>query len=225
MIEDLRIMSSNRTNKERNEKITRNTYKPPYLSHTLPEQSFRDAWWLLDVETSSVSPERGEIIALRLALMENYEASQEQTIFVRPCQNLSLGIQRLTGITNEDLYRALPHHVAVHRLKALTRQAPLIFWNGGFCLPFLCKLFQTGYSEFDVPHLLLDGLGEQLLGDNLDKSPRRTLDGIDITCNSSLQNHYLAELHTLSALLFQRLEEQGLYTTTDLLTLSKEEMD
>lgn len=203
----------------------RNNYKPPYLSHALPEQSFRDTWWLLDIETSSVSPELGEIIALRLALMENCEAKQEQTIFVRPCQNLSLGIQRLTGITNEDLYKALPHQVAVHQLKAIVGQTPLIFWNGGFCLPFISKLFHIGYSQFDVPHLLLDGLGERLLGNRMDKSPKRTLAGMEIPCNSSLQNRYLAELHTLSALLFQSLEEQGIYTTTALLELSKKEID
>ena len=76
-----------------------------------------------------------------------------------------------------------------------------------------------------LAHLLLDGLGEQLLGDQLDKSPKRTLDEMEIPIHSSLQNRYLAELHTLSALLFQCLEEQGLYTTNDLLNLSKEEMD
>lgn len=203
----------------------RNNYKPPYLSHALPEQSFRDPWWLLDIETSCVSPERGEIIALRLALMENYEATQEQTIFVRPCQNLSLGIQRLTGISNEDLYHALPHQVAVHRLQKIAKQAPLLFWNGGFSLPFLDKLFHVSYSQFNVPHLLLDGLGKQVLGDKMDKSPKRTLNGMEIPCNSSLQNCYLAELHTLSALLFQSLEEQGLYTTADPLKLSTEEID
>lgn len=48
---------------------------------------------------------------------------------------------------------------------------------------------------------------------------------MDIHCNSPLQNRYLADLHTLSALLFRSMEEQGMHTTADLLKLSEEEVD
>lgn len=59
----------------------------------------------------------------------------------------------------------------------------------------------------------------------MDKNPNRTLTGMDIHCNSPLQNRYLADLHTLSALLFRSMEEQGMHTTADLLKLSEEEVD
>ena len=46
-------------------------------------------WWLLDVETSGLNRQEDDIIALRLACMEDFSITEEREILIRPRQPLS----------------------------------------------------------------------------------------------------------------------------------------
>lgn len=58
---------------------------------------WQDRWWLLDVETSGIDREKDDIIALRLACMEDYNIIQEREILVCPRRPLRRWAERLTA--------------------------------------------------------------------------------------------------------------------------------
>ena len=87
--------------------LTQTTVESPILNLT-GTVHWRDRWWLLDVETSGLDRQEDDIIALRLAWMENYNVIQEREILVRPRRPLRPWVEGLTGISNQTLEQALP---------------------------------------------------------------------------------------------------------------------
>lgn len=124
--------------------------------------SWRDRWWLLDVETSGLDRQEDDIIALRLACMEDYQIKQEQELLIRPHRPLRAWAEGVTGISNQMLEQALPLEEALRELDAL--DGPFLFLDRDFTLPFLRNACSRCGREFLKPCLLLDRLAAQLLG-------------------------------------------------------------
>lgn len=87
--------------------------------------SWRDRWWLLDVETSGLDRQEDDIIALRLACMEDYKITQERELLIRPRRPLRAWAEGVTGISNQILEQALPLEEALRDLDALDN--PFLF--------------------------------------------------------------------------------------------------
>lgn len=133
----------------------------PFLNMTSTAH-WQDRWWLLDVETSGIDREKDDIIALRLACMEDYNVMREREILVRPRRPLRRWAGRLTGISNETLEQALPLEEALWELEAL--YDPFLFLDRDFTLPFLRNAYSRCGGECSKSCLLLDRLAAHLLG-------------------------------------------------------------
>ena len=127
-------------------------------------------WWLLDVETSGLDRQEDDIIALRLACMEEYQIKQEREILIFPRRPLRAWAEGVTGISNQMLEQALPLEETLQELEAL--DSPLLFLDRDFTLPFLRNAYSRCDREFSNPCLLLDRLAALLLG----CSPRQKTD-------------------------------------------------
>lgn len=168
---------------------------------------WRDRWWLLDAETSGRDRQKDDIIALRLACMEEYSVTQEQEILIRPRRPLRPWVEGVTGISNQALEQAAPLDAAINRLEGL--DGPLLFLDRDFTLPFLQNAFLRCGRAFSKPCLLLDRFAARLL----DCSPRQKTDQFQRLpppnglCGTPPQDPALNELYTLSLAVFHALEE------------------
>lgn len=141
--------------------LTQTTEERPSLNLTGTVHR-QDRWWLLDAETSGLDRKKDDIIALRLACMENYSVTQEQELLVRPRFPLTSWLEGLTGISNQDLEQAASLNEAINRLEEL--DGPLLLLDRGFTIPFLQNACLRCEREFSKPCLLLDRLAALLLG-------------------------------------------------------------
>ena len=169
--------------------------------------SWRDRWWLLDVETSGLDRQEDDIIALRLACMENYNVIQEREILAHPRRPLRAWAEGVTGISNQMLEQALPLEETLQELEAL--DSPLLFLDRDFTLPFLRNACSRCGREFSKPCLLLDRLAARLLG----CSPRQKTDMFleklpppDCLRGMLPRNTDLRKLYELSLAVFYALE-------------------
>lgn len=186
---------------------------------------WRDRWWLLDVETSGRDRQQDDIIALRLACMEAYSVTQEQEILVRPRRPLRPWAEGVTGISNQTLEQAAPLDEAINQLEGL--DAPLLFLDRDFTLPFLQNASLRCGREFSTPSLLLDRLAARLT----DCSPRQKTDQFlqklpppNGLCGTPPQDPALNELYTLSLAVFHALEQTYLIqNTVDLTDFEEQE--
>ena len=165
-------------------------------------------WWLLDVETSGLNRQEDDIIALRLACMEDFSITEEREILIRPRQPLSPWAEKLTGIINQALEQALSPDEAVSQLEEL--DGPFLFLDRDFTLPFLQNAYLRCGREFALPCLLLDRLTAMLLG----CSPRQRADAFlkqlpppDGLGGMPPHNTDLRKLYELSLAVFRVLEE------------------
>lgn len=123
---------------------------------------WQDRWWLLDVETSGLHPPEAEIIALYLARMEDLAVVEERVILVRPLKPLEPRIERLTGISNQDLEHGIALEDAMRQLKELEGENFLIH-DYGFDLPFLERASARCHLAYKPQCVLLDRLAVLLL--------------------------------------------------------------
>lgn len=170
--------------------------------------SWRNCWWLLDVETSGLDRQEDDIIALRLACMEDYNVIREREILVCPRRPLRHWAERLTSISNQMLEQALPLEESLQELEAL--DGPFLFLDRDFTLPFLRNAYSRCGREFAKPCLLLDRLAARLLG----CSPRQKTDMFleklpppDCLCGMPPQKADLRKLYELSLAVFYILEK------------------
>lgn len=169
---------------------------------------WRDRWWLLDVETSGLDSQEDDIIALRLACVEEYQIKQEREILILPRRPLRSWAEGLTGISNQTLEQALPLEEALRELDSLN--SPFLFLDRGFTLPFLRNAYSRCGQEFSKPCLLLDRLAALLLG----CSPRQKTDQFlrklpppNGLCDAPPRNPDLRKLYALFLAVFHVLEE------------------
>lgn len=165
-------------------------------------------WWLLDVETSGLDPEKDSIITLRLARLEGLETAAEQTILVRPREPLTPQAEQLTGISNRQLKSASPLWAALLQMQA--GRGCRLFLDRGFTRPFLERAFERCGTKPSRCFLALDCLLEQLrvspgqktqkLLDTLPDPPRSWP-------NVPPEDRELARLYQLTRALLYRLEQ------------------
>lgn len=170
--------------------------------------SWRDRWWLLDAETSGLDRQEDDIIALRLACMENYNVMREREILIRPRRPLRPWAEGLTGISNQTLERALPLEEALRELEAL--DSPFLFLDRDFTLPFLRNACSRCGREFLKPCLLLHRLAARLLGCSSRQKTEMFLEKLSPPnglCGAPPQNPDLRKLYAHSLAVFHVLEE------------------
>ena len=175
------------------------------ITHTV---SWRDRWWLLDVETSGLDRQEDDIIALRLACMEDYKITQERALLIRPRRPLRAWAEGLTGISNQTLEQALPLEEALRELDAL--DGPFLFLDRDFTLPFLRNACSRCGREFSKPCLLLDRLAAQLLGCSSRQKTEMFLEKLpppNGLCGAPPQDPDLKKLYALSLAVFHVLEK------------------
>ena len=169
--------------------------------------SWRDRWWMLDVETSGLDRQEDDIIALRLACLEDYKITQERELLIRPRRPLRAWAEGLTGISNQTLEQAHPLEKALRELDAL--DGPFLFLDRDFTLPFLRNACSRCGREFSKPCLLLDRLAAMLLGGSPRQKTERFLEKLpppDCFCGVPPRNTDLGKLYELSLAVFYALE-------------------
>lgn len=169
--------------------------------------SWRDHWWLLDVETSGLDRQEDDIIALRLTCMENYNVMREREILIRPRRPLRAWAEGLTGISNQALEQALPLEEALREPEAL--DSPFLFLDRDFTLPFLRNACSRCGREFSKPCLLLDRLAARLLGCSSRQKTEMFLEKLpppNGLRGTPPQNPDLRKLYALSLAVFHALE-------------------
>ena len=188
---------------------------------------WQDRWWLLDVETSGLHPQEDDIIALYLACMENFAVDEERTILVRPQKPLEPRIERLTGISNQDLEQGIPLEDAMRQLKELEGENFLIH-DRNFTLPFLKRVCAQCHIEYKPSCVLLDRLAVLLLRGpdhrRLSLKIRNLLDKLpdppNDWANVPPKNRYLTELYQLALALFGKSTvEYDVHDTSQLVHL------
>ena len=181
----------------------------------------RGGWWLLDLETSGFDPLTDDIIAVRLAYMENYELHQELSFHVLPKYPLRPEIARLTGLNPEDMSQAIPVARAVKRIGMFVADAPLLIYHTEFALPFLRTAFHHyAEEEFLFPCLSLCKVASPVLN----VSKRQRLDALAAQLpepeNRQPEDAELAKLYRVALATFKRLESSsGIQTVKDILLL------
>ena len=170
--------------------------------------SWRDRWWLLDVETGGLDRQEDDIITLRLACMEDFKITQEQELLIRPRRPLRAWAEGVTGISNQMLEQALPLEEALRELDVL--DSPLLFLDRDFTLPFLRNAYSRCGREFSKPCLLLDRLAARLLGCSSRQKTERFLEKLPPPdCSRGVppsRNTDLRKLYELSLAVFYALE-------------------
>lgn len=169
--------------------------------------SWRDRWWLLDVETSGLDRQEDDIIALRLACMEDFKITQERELLIRPRRPLRAWAEGVTGISNQMLEQALPLAEALRELDTL--DGPFLFLDRGFTLPFLQNAYSRCRQEFSKPCLLLDCLTARLLGCSSRQKTEMFLEKLPLPdCFRGVppRNADLRKLYELSLAVFYALE-------------------
>ena len=169
--------------------------------------SWRDRWWMLDVETSGLDRQEDDIIALRLACLEDYKITQERELLIRPRRPLRAWAEGLTGISNQTLEQAHPLEKALRELDAL--DGPFLFLDRDFTLPFLRNACSRCGREFSKPCLLLDRLAARLLGCSSRQKTEMFLEKLpppNSLCGAPPQDPDLRKLYALSLAVFHVLE-------------------
>lgn len=182
-----------------------NEYLPTL--HMTKAAAWNDCWQLLDVETSGLDRQEDDIIALRLSCMEDRQITREREILVRPRRPLRPWAEGLTGISNQTLEQAMPLDEAIGQLEAL--DAPLLFLDRGFTLPFLQAAYRRCGREFLHPCLLLDRLAALLLGGSPRQRTERFLEKLpppDCPRGMPPRDPDLRTLYELSLAAFYALE-------------------
>lgn len=90
---------------------------------------------VLDLETSALTPEMGEIIRFRA--VNRWDENDQFDEWVKPSQPLSVAAEQVTGITNQRLADCRPIHVALSDFLDFIDGAALLGEPIDFDLKFL----------------------------------------------------------------------------------------
>lgn len=116
----------------------------------------------LDLEATGMDPARDEVIEIGAVKFRDGRIIDEFESRVRPRGGVSLGIQTLTGLSNEDL-RTAPRFAAVApRLRDFIRNAPIVGQSIGFDLDMLAAgglvLKNRQFDTFELATVMLPEL-------------------------------------------------------------------
>lgn len=114
-----------------------------YTPTSNSEKSTVDAFIVLDIETTGLSPERDEIIEIGAIKVENGEITDRFLKFIKPTIPIPTQITQLTGIENRDVQNAPAiGDVIVDLDSFLGNELPVVGHNIGFDLSFIAPAFK-----------------------------------------------------------------------------------
>ncbi len=98
---------------------------------------FDDNFVIVDLETTGLSPQNGEIIEIGAIKVKNNKVVDKMDVFVRPSRPLSYFTTKLTGITNEMVDEGLSLKEALKVFIEFTDGMRLMAHNAKFDMGFL----------------------------------------------------------------------------------------
>ena len=178
---------------------------------------WNDGWYLVDLETTGVSPTRDDIVAVRIAYMAAYEIVEEQTIPVKPGRPLTPAQEEMLGITNEMLSHAAALQSVVETLAHPAHRAPIIAWDEDHTISFLEAAFHLCGGSFDCPYVALESLAALAFGSHLLRSAREIawLDREKTVERTPVQDEELAVLYDTTLTIFETLQRRGIRAPGD----------
>lgn len=118
---------------------------------------FDDNFVIVDLETTGLSPQNGEIIEIGAIKVKNNKVVDKMDVFVRPSRPLSPFTTRLTGITNEMVDEGLSLKDALNVFVEFVDGMRLMAHNAKFDMGFL-DTYMKKVLGVGVPNNALDTL-------------------------------------------------------------------
>jgi DNA polymerase-3 subunit epsilon/ATP-dependent DNA helicase DinG len=113
----------------------------------------------LDIETTGLDAERDAITEIGAVRFRDDELLDTWSTLVNPQRSIPLGVQRLTGITQQAVQNAPPISAVVPQLARFVGECPVVGHNVGFEFAFLQKhgvlLRNQRLDTFELAHVLL----------------------------------------------------------------------
>lgn len=107
------------------------------------ERAWRD-YVALDVETTALRPEQGQIIEIGAVHVRTGELQEELSVLISSDTPIPAEIERLTGITDQMLQeRGIPLKDALERLSSFIGESPIVCHNLPFDMAFLNTSYQS----------------------------------------------------------------------------------
>ncbi len=108
---------------------------------------FEKDYVIVDLETTGLSPVNNEIIEIGAIKIKNNEIVDRMDILVKPENEVSPFITRLTGITNEMLLDATNIHDALEMFSNFAEDSVLMAHNANFDMSFLNNNFKRHFDH------------------------------------------------------------------------------
>jgi predicted DnaQ family exonuclease/DinG family helicase len=122
----------------------------------------------LDLEATGMDPARDEVIEVGAVKFRGSAVIARFDALVRPSGPISLGIQSLTGLTNEQLHAAPLFAAVAPKLRDFVKQAPIVGQSVDMDLEMLAaaglRFNNTRYDTFELATVLLPELPAYNLG-------------------------------------------------------------
>ncbi len=122
----------------------------------------------LDLEATGMDPNRDEVIEIGAVKFRGDKIIDRFEELVRPTRSISLGIQTLTGLTNDELKRAPLFATVAPRLRDFVRQAPIVGQSVEMDIEMLqaagLRFPNVRYDTFELATVLLPELPAYNLG-------------------------------------------------------------
>jgi DNA polymerase-3 subunit epsilon len=117
---------------------------------------------IIDVETSGISAVRDRIIEVAVLRISEGALTEQSSTLVNPERPIPLYIERLTGITNEDLRGAPPFREIKEDLLRLLEGSIFVAHNARFDYGFIRKEFERERIAFSAKCLCTVRLSRRL---------------------------------------------------------------
>ncbi len=112
------------------------TFELETLQKILPVLGLSD-FVALDIETTGLEYQKEDIIEFGAVRFQNGVPTERLSQLIRPTKTIPENIQRITGISNEDVQEAPPFSEVVDAILQFVGSRPLVVHNVRFDLPFL----------------------------------------------------------------------------------------
>lgn len=122
--------------------------KARYMQRKGASDESSSSYTVLDIETTGLKCSEDEIIEIAALRIRAGTAAEEFHCLVQPSREISVEVQKLTGITQDMVKETgLPLKAALKALAEFLGKDRLVCWNASFDLSFL----QLGYSRSGLP--------------------------------------------------------------------------
>ena len=173
---------------------------PAPMDEVFRSTQWNDGWYLLDLETRGTDSSTGEILAVRMAYMSNYQIEWEWSAQIQT-QNSPIETNIQDSITLEELVRGLDN--LEHT------DAPLLLFNGNYVTDFLSHAYRKFGKRFTHEYLEIDNLAVRLFGYTFCREPDEILTAIgwNRVGMHVLKDPILAGVYDLSMAAFREMAD------------------